>query len=85
MPKPIEKQVNEAINKWMQSTELMLRKILAKIGIFNPLTANMEVKILENNVKEYYIDDELVMTTSIVIKKHNITFRVDPAEKYKDI
>jgi hypothetical protein len=90
MQKAMEEQINEALNKWMQAIELMLRNIIAKMGIFNPGHASLQVKHHENvgkitGLRSYHINGEEVMKAWIKSgDDHTITFTVEPSEKYKD-
>jgi len=72
---PIEKEVEIAMAKWYNATEKILREIISRKGVpGDQISVRCLVKYLENNVKEYYIDEELVLTTKIVTEKSKIKF-----------
>ena len=85
----IQQQINDALNLWFGNIELMLRKIIRKKDIFDPLKAKMEVihKVNEGNktsIRSYMINGEEVLQAWIECEPLKITFRIEPAEKYKD-
>lgn len=80
----IEKDMNAAIDKWHAHTEDMIRTIIKKKDIpHNQLHLRLKVKILSDNVKEYYLDGIMILTTKVITEKNKIILQILPIEEDK--
>lgn len=78
----IEKDMNAAMDKWHAYTEGMIREIIKRENIpHGQLYFRLKVKILPNNVKEYYLDSKMILTTKIITEKNKIILQVIPTEE----
>ena len=67
----IEKDMNAAMDKWHAHTERMIREIIKRENIpHNQLHFRLKVKILPDNVKEYYLDGRMILITKIITEKN---------------